>query len=150
MVDLKTLCPLDHLTTARIANAFLFLHGGWVFLAPKKSRAFYGVKELPDPTSTGLIDYLSQRAAMATLTVPFIWWFHIEQGMSLEISVGLSVLPWIVMCLHSILNDMPTEFGFTLRKSNSCSLECFPSWPLRRSRKLRFPTRQSSVWPSGA
>jgi hypothetical protein len=119
---------LDQSIIAKVSAAILAIYGTLFFLAPQKARDLYGTKdvELKDPRSPLVLDYIEQRIALAVITGPAIWYLHVEAGLSRDKAAGVCLLPWILVCLHSLLNEMPKKMGSTNR-ANTSSLIMFIS-----------------------
>jgi hypothetical protein len=102
---------------AQVSGVICVLHGLIMFLAPQKGRDLYNTKdlELKDPKSWEIHDYIGQRCALCLITSPVAWWLHVEVGMSRDEAVGVVLLPWILLCLHSLLNEKPQQLGSSPR-----------------------------------
>jgi hypothetical protein len=102
---------------AQVSGAICVLYGLVFFLAPKKGRHLYNSKDLvlKDPKSLEICDYLVQRSALCLITSPVTMWLHVDVGLSRDEAVGLAVLPWILLCLHSLLNETHQSFGSSPR-----------------------------------
>jgi hypothetical protein len=112
---------LDQSIIAKVSGAILAIYGTILFLAPRKARDLYGTKvELKDPERSRLvIEYMVQRHALAVVTAPAIWYLHVEAGLSREKAAGVCLLPWILLCLHSLLNGIPKKMGSTTHAETS-------------------------------
>jgi hypothetical protein len=106
---------VDKSIIAKVSGAMLAIYCTILFLAPQKARDLYGTKdvELKDPRSPLVLDFIVQRACLAAVTGPAIWCLHVEAGLSREKAAGVCLLPWIMVCLHSLLNGMPKKMGST-------------------------------------
>jgi hypothetical protein len=112
---------LDQSIIAKVSGAILAIYGTIFFLAPQKARDLYGTKdiELKDPRSPLMLDFIEQRTSLALITGPAIWYLHVEASLSREKATGVCLLPWILVCLHSLLNEMPKKMGSTTHAETS-------------------------------
>jgi hypothetical protein len=119
---------LDKYTVAKVSGAILACHSIILILAPQKAHEIYGTKDvkLEDPRSPLVIEYIVQRAALATVTVPAMWYLHVEAGLSRENAAGVCLLPWILICLHSLLNEIPKQMGSSNRPETSSLIMYVP------------------------
>jgi hypothetical protein len=105
---MDTLKPLldNQDVIAQVSMAIGLIYGLLIFLAPHKTRDIFNIKalELKDPKGWEVCDYIRQRCALCMLTPPVVWWLHVEAGLSRDEAIGVALLPWILLCLHSLLN----------------------------------------------
>lgn len=97
---------LDKDAVARSASVVAGVYGGLGALSPAKMAEAYGMGFSP------VTIFIGERAATAIYTGTILWWALAQKGASLNTAVGISILPWILLSLHSILNDKPKEMGF--------------------------------------
>jgi hypothetical protein len=110
---------IDKYTIAKVSGAILAFYGTVLFLAPQKVHDLYGTKDvvlkLEDPKGPMVIEYLVRRGALIMLTLPAMWYLHVEAGLSREKAAGVCILPMILFCLHSLLNEIPKQMGSSNR-----------------------------------
>jgi hypothetical protein len=113
---MDVLIPFDKDTISKVSLAILLVYGTIIFLAPQKARDIYGRNvELKDPKSDLAIRYLLQRSGMCNMSLVVIWYLHFEAGLSRDKAVGVSTLAWILLCLHSLLNETTQKMGTSNR-----------------------------------
>jgi hypothetical protein len=119
---------LDKYTIAKVSGAILAFYGTIMFLAPQKARDLYGTKDvqLKDPKSPLVLESLVQRGALAFVTGPAMWYLHVDAGLSREKAAGVCLLPSILFCLHSLLNEIPKQMGSSVRVDISCLMIYIP------------------------
>jgi hypothetical protein len=114
--NMDVLIPFDKDTISKVSLAILFFYGTIIFLAPQKAGDIYGRNvELKDPKSVQVIHYLLQRSALCNMSMVVMWYLHFEAGLSRDKAVGICALPWILMCLHSLLNETMQKMGSSPR-----------------------------------
>jgi hypothetical protein len=103
---MDVLIPFDKDTISKVSLAIIFVYGTIIFLAPQKAGDIYGHNvELKDPINIQVIRFILQRSALCNISVVVIWYLHFEAGLSRDKAVGVATLPWILVCLHSLLNE---------------------------------------------
>jgi hypothetical protein len=114
---------LDHKDViAKVSGAICAFYGLIMFLAPQKGRDLYNTKdlELKDPKSWEVHDFIGRRHALCMITASVAWWLHVELDMSRDEAIGVVTLPWILLCLHSLLNETPKQLGSSPRADYVC------------------------------
>jgi hypothetical protein len=121
---------LDKYTIAKVSGAITALYGIILFLAPQKAHDLYGTKDvllkLKDPRSPLVIEYLVRRGALVMVTGPAMWYLHVDAGLSREKAAGVCILPMILFCLHSLLNEVPKQVGSSSRVDISSLMVYIP------------------------
>jgi hypothetical protein len=113
---MDVLIPFDKDTISKVSLAICLVYGTILFLAPQKARDMYGQNvELKDPISIQVIYFLLQRSALCDVSTVVIWYLHVEAGLSRDKAVGVATLPWILLCLHSLLNETTQKMGSSPR-----------------------------------
>jgi hypothetical protein len=59
-----------------------------------------------------------------------MWYLHFEAGLSHDKAVGVGTLAWILLCLHSLLNETMQKMGFKKPLLKYHSLFSFFSLPM--------------------
>ena len=77
--------------------------------APKKVNQLYGIEDI-----SPILEYISVHSGMTMVSNIICWYFRAIKETSVNTAVGLSMIPWIVLGVHSILNEKPKELGFPL------------------------------------
>lgn len=92
---------------AKYSAVLCFVYGLYFVLVPHKGKNVYLKQkpELKDPHGWDVFDLVVLRQSMCILTPAVVFWLHVEAGISLDESFGVALIPWIVMLLHSILNE---------------------------------------------
>jgi hypothetical protein len=106
----------------QVSGVISVLHGLLLFLAPQNGRELYNMKdlELKDPKSWEIHDFVSRRSALCMITSPVAYWLHVLVGMSRDEAVGVTILPWILLCLHSLLNGKWQQLNSSPRADYIC------------------------------
>jgi uncharacterized protein YjeT (DUF2065 family) len=107
---------------AYVSGAICVLYGLIFFLAPQKARDLYFTNDLKlkDPKSWEVCDFVQQRFALCLITSPVAWWLHVEAGLSRDEAIGVVALPWILLCLHSLLNETCQKLGSSPKADYIC------------------------------
>lgn len=121
---------VDKYTIAKASGVMLAFYGTILFLAPQKAHDLYGTNDvllkLKDPKSSLVIDYLVRRGAIVMVTLPAMWYLHVDAGLSREKAAGVCILPMILFCLHSLLNELPKQMGSSSRADISSLVISIP------------------------
>jgi uncharacterized protein YjeT (DUF2065 family) len=107
---------------SQVSAAILVFNGLIFFLAPQKARYLYFTNDLKlkDPKSWEVCDFVQQRFALCLITSPVTWWLHVEAGLSRDEAIGVVALPWILLCLHSLLNETCQRLGSSPKADYIC------------------------------
>ena len=114
---------VDKVAVAKMSLVFPFIHWLLLFLAPQRISVYRkeAQPELKNPKATPLfIKYLLQRRCLCNLGTMVVWYLHYELGLTKEVSIGLTILPWILITLHSLLNEVTTRMGHNNRVEYVC------------------------------
>jgi hypothetical protein len=104
---MDVLIPFDKDAISKVFLAIIFVYGTIIFLAPQKARDLYRRNvELKDPKSDQVIQYIVQRCGASDMSMAVMWYLHFEAGeLSRGVAAGVVTLAWIMLCLHSLLNE---------------------------------------------
>ena len=133
---------LDKYTIAKVSGVIIAFYGTVLFLAPQKAHDLYGTKDvllkLKDPRSPLVIEYLVRRGALTMVTLPAMWYLHVDAGLSREKAAGVCTLPMILFCLHSLLNEIPKQVGSSSRVDISSLMVYIPVAYVTRLIRMLF------------
>lgn len=104
---------------AKAAEAFIFVYGLYIFLAPHKAREIYNPKELKlkDPQGEHILDLMRQRAHLSMVLTAAAWFLHVQYDLSRDQAIGIATMPWVLTSLHGILNDTLKKTGVSTNRS---------------------------------
>lgn len=98
--------PLNEASVAKAATCFLGAYGGLIVLSPKKMIEGYGLGATPET------DFVGKNSGVSIFSAALAMWCRIFKDSSVNHAAGLATIPWILCCVHSILNDKPKEIGY--------------------------------------
>mmetsp|Transcript_48435 Transcript_48435/g.134729 ORF Transcript_48435/g.134729 Transcript_48435/m.134729 type:complete len:285 (-) Transcript_48435:175-1029(-) len=111
--------PADKYAIAFWFEWFMIAYGTIVCLAPAKFRVFLGFKtgwtETNPKVSMAVFDWFHQRSFLAMVTHGLCWILFDSVGLKPTEVYALAGLPWIVISLHSLLNEIPKEMNTSIR-----------------------------------
>lgn len=99
--------PLDVDVTAKAATIFFDVYGSMCLLFPSKVTEGYG---LPEATPESL--FVGKCAGVALVSIGVVCTCRLFFNTSVNVAVGVSLLPRILSCIHSLATDKPSQLSY--------------------------------------
>lgn len=100
-------------------ECYIFAFSLWAFLVPHKYRQLVGYKagwnEITPKISMSLFDWYAYRCALAWVTHALYWLLYDAVGMKPTSAYALAGIPFGLVSLHAILNEIHKESGCSNR-----------------------------------